>query len=382
MRRFRFSVAALSAITTDKPREFVHDDQVPALAMQITSSGAKSFYVVKKHAGGKIVQRIGALGEVSISRARAIAAEIITKLTCGNPYERQKRAPLYLHQVMNEYLAHAQDHRAPGTVISYNGQWRKHIGPWGDSRPLASLRRHEVTAFHQQIGKENGRMAANRVIALLRAAINRAIREHELDIPNPATAITFYRERSRSRRLEVEELAGFFKAVEEEPNRDVREFVLLALFTGARRSNLQAMRWQHVSLLKGLWVVPAEESKTGFELPVVLSSHVVAILRARKSVIKGPFVFPGRGTNDHMVEPKAGWRRICESAGLKDLHLHDLRRSLASFQIDTGTPLEVIQKTLGHESKVTTEIYARMALEPVRASLERAVDEMLKSETK
>lgn len=53
------------------------------------------------------------------------------------------------------------------------------------------------------------------------------------------------------------------------------------------------------------------------------------------------------------------------------------RRRLASFQIVAGTPLEVIQKTLGHESKTTTEIYARLATGPVRESLERAASAML-----
>lgn len=79
-----------------------------------------------------------------------------------------------------------------------------------------------------------------------------------------------------------------------------------------------------------------------------------------------------------MASPQNGWDRICVRADLTDLHMHDLRRSLASFQIDTGTPLEVIQKTLGHESKVTTEIYARLALDPVRLSVERATEEMLR----
>ena len=69
-------------------------------------------------------------------------------------------------------------------------------------------------------------------------------------------------------------------------------------------------------------------------------------------------------------------------AGLNNLRMHDLRRSLASFQIDTGTPLEVIQKTLGHESKMTTEIYARLAMEPVQASVEQATEEMLRARKK
>lgn len=56
-----------------------------------------------------------------------------------------------------------------------------------------------------------------------------------------------------------------------------------------------------------------------------------------------------------------------------ELRLDDKRSSLASFQIDTGAPLEVIQKTLGHGNKATTEIYARMAMDPVRASVDSAI---------
>jgi integrase len=178
-----------------------------------------------------------------------------------------------------------------------------------------------------------------------------------------------------------EELPAFFKAVDEEPNKDIRDFVLLALFTGARKSNLLSMRWADVSLERALWVVPAGESKNSHELDVVLSSRVVEILRERRVQVEGEYVFPARPGRKavHMMDPKIGWERICKRAGIEGLHMHDLRRSLASFQIDTGTPLEVIQKTLGHESKVTTAIYARLALDPVRESVERATEEMLKA---
>jgi integrase len=113
-------------------------------------------------------------------------------------------------------------------------------------------------------------------------------------------------------------------------------------------------------------------------LHVVLPGYVVEILRALQATTEGRHVFPARRYAEHMVTPEQGWASICERAGQKNLHLHDLRRSLASFQIDAGKPLEVIQKTLGHESKTTTEIYSRLALEPVRASVERATEEMLR----
>lgn len=187
----------------------------------------------------------------------------------------------------------------------------------------------------------------------------------------------FYREESRTRRLSAAELPGFFQAVAEEPSTTVRDFVLLALFTGVRKSNLLAMRWEHLSLESGIWTIPSTQSKTGVELTVGLISFAIEILAARRQAVDGPWVFPGNNSVGHMLQPESGWRRILARAGLADLRMHDLRRSLASFQIDTGAPLEVIQKTLGHGNKSTTEIYARMAMDPVLASMEKAVRAML-----
>jgi integrase len=148
------------------------------------------------------------------------------------------------------------------------------------------------------------------------------------------------------------------------------------------------MSWEDVSFPRAVWIVPAGQSKNGRELQVVLSSHALELLEARRQGVDDPFVFPGREggrvstdpnqpRSGHMANPKVGWERVLARAGLGGLRMHDLRRSLASFQIDTGTPLEVIQKTLGHESKATTEIYARLATGPVRASLEKATAAML-----
>lgn len=113
------------------------------------------------------------------------------------------------------------------------------------------------------------------------------------------------------------------------------------------------------------------------ELTVGLTSFAIAILNDRRNTINEPWVFPGPSAVGHMLQHDSGWSRILARAGLQDLRMQDLRRSLASFQIDTGTPLEVIQKTLGHGNKATTEIYARMAMDPVRASVEKAIEAML-----
>jgi hypothetical protein len=53
-------------------------------------------------------------------------------------------------------------------------------------RALEEIRRREVGALHQAVGKQNGPYLANCAVSLLRAVINRAIRDHEMDLPNPA----------------------------------------------------------------------------------------------------------------------------------------------------------------------------------------------------
>ena len=57
--------------------------------------------------------------------------------------------------------------------------------------------------------------------------------------------------------------------------------------------------------------------------------------------------------------------------------MHDLRRSLASFQIDAGVSLAVIGKGLGHRSQQTTAVYARLAQDPVADAWQKGTDAML-----
>ena len=66
-------------------------------------------------------------------------------------------------------------------------------------------------------------------------------------------------------------------------------------------------------------------------------------------------------------------------AGIKDLRIHNLRRSLGSWQAATGASLTVIGKTLAHKNVNTTAIYAQLNLDPVRESMDKAAKVMLKA---
>ena len=229
-----------------------------------------------------------------------------------------------------------------------------------------------MQSLHAQVGRENGIYQANRLLALIRSMLNKSDEiGHRGE--NPAKKIKLFKEQSRDRFLQPDELVGFFAALEAEDDL-VRDFYLVSLLTGARRSNVQTMRWEDVDLNAGYWRIP--ETKAGMAVLVPLGPPARSILAARHANGNGPWVFPGRNGN-HLANPKGAWARICTAAGLANLHPHDLRRSLGSWMAGQNTSLTIIGKALGHKTPQATMIYSRLSLDPVREAVDRATTAML-----
>jgi integrase len=136
-----------------------------------------------------------------------------------------------------------------------------------------------------------------------------------------------------------------------------------------------SIKWADVNLERATWTIPT--TKTGDSLTVALVPEAVTILTERQGRAQGEYVFPARSKSGHLAEPKTAWARILKRAKITDLHLHDLRRTLGSWQAAQGASLVVIGKSLGHRNVSTTAIYSRLNLDPVRRSVEAATKAML-----
>jgi integrase len=108
-----------------------------------------------------------------------------------------------------------------------------------------------------------------------------------------------------------------------------------------------------------------------------LSDPALQIIKQRLCGLVGGFVFPGPGEAGHFIEPKFTWLRIRKLAKIKDCTIHDLRRTMASFQAMNGTSLSIIGKSLGHRTTAATAIYARIDLQAVRQSVDAAAQAMV-----
>ena len=106
----------------------------------------------------------------------------------------------------------------------------------------------------------------------------------------------------------------------------------------------------------------------------------------RKDVTNDGFVFPSLSESGHITDPKKALTRVLERAGIpygrkaeNCVTLHDLRRTLGSWQAATGASLTIIGKSLNHKSISATQIYARLGDDPVRRSVNAATDAILEA---
>lgn len=90
------------------------------------------------------------------------------------------------------------------------------------------------------------------------------------------------------------------------------------------------------------------------------------------------WLFPSQtSASGHYEEPKKAWKNLLELAGIENLRLHDLRRTLGSYEAIAGASLHIIGKSLGHKSPNSTMVYARLYNDPVRDAIQKATDKMM-----
>jgi integrase len=135
------------------------------------------------------------------------------------------------------------------------------------------------------------------------------------------------------------------------------------------------MRADEIDLDNAIWTIPAEKTKGKKPIRIPLVAQALEIVRRRIGHESG-YILPSYGASGHLVEIKSTWRDVLKRAGLADLRIHDLRRSMGSYQAALGSSLPIIGASLGHSNAAATAIYSRLHLDPIRASVTAAADAM------
>jgi integrase len=374
-RRLRLTKRSIDAATYKgggSRFDVLYDTEVRGFGLRVYPSGEKSFVLRYRTRGGRVrLLTIGRYGPMSLAEARERARRTSVKvMDGGDPVaERQKdRAADTLRAFADLYL----ERHAKARKMSWRDDQRRlenRILPDLGNRKLAEIRRSDLAALHSKIGRR-APYEANRVLRLLSIMFTLAERWGHLPegSPNPASGIGLFREKSRDRYVTPAELPRLAEAINAEPNLYVRGALWLYLLTGVRKSELLRVRWKDVNADRK--ELRLEETKAGRPHVVPLSAAALEVLKAIPRQQGNPYLFPGRFAGQPLRGFDPQWRAIRKRAGLEDLRLHDLRRTVGSWLAMGGASLPLIGKVLNHSNPSTTQVYARLANDVARSALD------------
>jgi len=177
--------------------------------------------------------------------------------------------------------------------------------------------------------------------------------EHGFVATNPFAGIKLNRAPVRERFLSKDEAGRFLDAITE-----LKEKIL-------------RLRWSEVDRRRNVLMLPPERTKAGGrtgERRISLSAPALQILSRRRvgSNEESPFVFPAARGEGHAIGLRRAFTKVCATANLEGLRIHDLRHSFASFAVADGASLFFIGKLLGHANARTTERYAHLSNDPLQ----------------
>jgi integrase len=147
--------------------------------------------------------------------------------------------------------------------------------------------------------------------------------------------------------------------------------MLWSIYTGTRLNGTRSLRWRDVNLVEGYADIPVKR-KPGQRGPRVrrirLSPQVVSILEKTAQGSPRPHL------DDHVFDltnRASIWVKARAMIGRQDITWHGLRHSHARALREVGTPIEVVQRSLGHSSISTTMVYLNVSDEEVEMAVGR-----------
>ena len=359
----------------------VRDDDVIGLGLRITPAGAKA-YVLDYHAAGRRrLMTLARAGEISLAEARRRAGRERALIRDGAPDPLQRRqdaiaAPTVadgLDRFFAEFAPARIDigRMSPKTVHEYRLAGGKHLRPALGRIKVAAVTRQDIERMVDGLRPAT----RNRVLAFT----SRLFRLFETwewrpQNANPACGIERAREDARDRVLEPSELAALAAALDAREERFPGSVAAIrcAAVTGLRIGEILAIRWNDIAFETGRLTMP--KTKTGRRVHD-LPTAALAILASLHRLNAWPFTSGSDAPLTYRTV-RTHFAAAVADAGLADVRLHDLRRTVMTSAAAAGVGTHVLRDLLGHKSAAMADRYVRDVGNPVRDAREQVGSQM------
>jgi integrase len=375
-------------------RETVYwDDDLPRFGVRSRPGGGMSYICQYRTPGGRAGRTrkllLGRVGDLTPEQARSAARSALASVAGGKDPAAEKRAQRAIPTVaelVEKYLDEGPADKPDKKMSSWAtdaSNLRRHVVPLLGRRRASTLTKRDIqqlqanvtsgaTKADRRSPKSRGRIrvrggagTAWRTTVVFAGMLAWAVERGILET-NSAKGVRLNKPKNRERFLTDDEVAALgaamVKAEQEGANPRALAIIRLLLLTGARRNEIEALRPEYVDFQRGAAFLP--DSKTDSKT-MALGAAALEVL-ASLSTVDG-WYFPATRGDGHYQGVSKVWRSVREAAVLKGVRLHDLRHSFASVTVAGNNSLFLLGKILGHAKAQTTEKYAHLMLDPLRA---------------
>jgi len=365
-------------------REEYFDSELRGYGVRVTSN-KKSFFVLKREKGKLTRVTLGVYGvEMTPDEARRKAHDIISQLHKGIDVNAEKRKErvrgITLAESLSQYFQTKKSLK-PRTIKTYDDLFRLYLNDWLD-KPIAEVSKDMVAKRHAQV-TQRGKAAADNLMRTLRAVYNFANELHDDELPqNPVKRLSntgaWNKVPRRDTVINPQQLPIMFQAINNIQNQTIRDYLLLLLFTGARREEIATLTWKNVDMQARQFTLAV--TKNGKPLTLPMSDFIYEIFKSRFELKENDFVFPGngRGKTGHLVNPQKQMLTIMQDTGVK-FSCHDFRRTFASAISGSIVGGYELKRLLNHATRDNdvTAGYVVHSIDTLRTIMQACTDHIL-----
>lgn len=247
----------------------------------------------------------------------------------------------------------------------------KHIKP-----SLLTQCKEKLSKVSNGRGKKYSPDTVNYYLGSLSHVFTVACNEWELIPSNPMLKVKKAKKpRGRVRYLCEMEIEKLLAACMESQNPHLYTIVILALSTGARKSEILTLTRKQVSTKNRRIIL--EDTKNGERRQLPLQGKALEVMKEHMKIasLETPLLFPGK-VPSKPTEIKRAWQYALTRARIEDFRFHDLRHTAASYLAMNGARLMDIAEILGHKTLAMVKKYAHLS-EDHKAEVVRKMNERL-----
>lgn len=391
----RLTKSKVDAAVPKEKDYFLWDSELKGFGIKIARGGRKSYVCKYRVGSGRTAptrrMTIGAHGSPwTVEQARTEARKLLGRAANGEDPAKEKQdeqRQINVAQLCDLYLENGVGTKKSSTIATDRGRIERHIKPLLGKKKVPAVTRADIKRFLQDVsnGKtsidektglrgraivKGGKGTATRTVGLLGGVFTYAI-DCGLIEKNPVHGVKRFSDKKGQRYLSQQELGNLGTALANGKERGLNPQALailkLLVFTGARKGEIETLRWDAIDFENGY--LRLADSKTG-QKAFPLNAPSLEILSNISRIDGSPFVFPAHRSEGHYEGTPKVWRIVRSIAGLEDVRLHDLRHSFASIAVAGGASLPIIGALLGHTDSATTQRYAHLHDDPLKAASE------------